>query len=68
MQALWKRIRSIRSSQTEAIKHDNTLRLEQAEADLADLRRRAEIATTALQARKGRNGWRQAVEELIQGV
>lgn len=43
-------------------------RLETAERQVADLRARGEAASTFLRDRHSRNHWREAVEQMIQGV
>lgn len=45
----------------------NLARLEQAESDLGVLKARASRAIGILDARDGRNHWRESIEQMIQG-
>lgn len=53
---------------TEAIEHEHDMQLARAEADLAHLTARGEVAVRALDARNKRNHWRESIEQMIQGA
>lgn len=65
MKLLDKIFRNTHADAEEAIKMS---RLVKAEEDLRDLQRRGDAAVQFLTARAGRNHWREAVEQMIQGV
>ena len=50
------------------IEREKIARLEEAEAEVADVRTRATKAIRALDDRRGRNHWRESIEKMIQGA
>lgn len=63
----WKFSRKARASDKQH-EREQMARLESAEADVRDLRRRADAAIRALDARRERNHWRESIEQIIQGA
>lgn len=51
-----------------AVEREKMARLEQAEGELATLGNRAALAIRRLDERRGRNHWREAIEQMIQGA
>lgn len=52
----------------ESVEREKIAKLEQAESDLLTLRARASRAMGLLDERQRRNHWREAIEQMIQGV
>lgn len=50
------------------VEKEKNARLDEAEAELADLKKRASVAIRVLDNRRQRNHWRDAITEMIQGV
>lgn len=57
-----------RSRKRDAIEKEKIVRIEKAETELFDLKLRAARAIRVLDARKQRNHWREAIEQMIQGA
>jgi len=57
-----------RKTGTGSVEREKMERLEQAEADLRNLKDRATKAITFLDGRNKRNHWRESIEDVIQGI
>lgn len=62
------RVRLWRKSKYTAEEREKIARLEEAEARSANLRQRADAAIMTLEIRRGRNHWREAIQQMIEGV
>lgn len=62
------RTRRRNRAHAEAFEIEHDARLAKAERDLADLTTRGQDAVRALDARNGRNHWRESIEQMIQGA
>lgn len=62
------RVRFWRKSKYIAQEREKIARLEEAETRSADLRQRADAAILTLENRRGRNHWREAIQQMIEGV